>query len=475
MLTLVFTVRLAWGWQAGRMLQQQLDTAKARGEWATAEDIKLETVPAPENAWTLQQKAMQALNPRVDSPWYSNDDYRNFPPFNSAWMKRAAASETAHVAAFDLARQSRNFSRAQIRDRLAAPLFNSIIETSLVSGSRKLACTLADGAIYCQIRGDDAEAVERIRDVLHLARSLRSDPVMISQLVATSLDAMAAETAMIVAPGLRFKPGAATRPATPAQVRTLIAELLDEQAAWRGFESCLPTERLALADYLSTRARGTWIIAPLEAMEQVRANRYLEIAIEAGRLRTEPAVKDRLARGRTEEPANNALAAYFGTKGKWNIPRYSRWFLVWPGELSRNFEIHFRGIADRRAAAVSLAAQLYRADHGAWPKNLNDLTPDDLPAIPADPFHNDGQPLGYVILNGAPASGADRPLVYYDAGPDHPTMILPEPMYNWQHPQTPHVAGQDFRQYRDLSRFAPPAPSTQAVEGDPQKPNAPRK
>jgi hypothetical protein len=66
----------------------------------------------------------------------------------------------------------------------------------------------------------------------------------------------------------------------------------------------------------------------------------------------------------------------------------------------------------------------------------------------------------------------DRPLVVSE-DKDCPRWIQPEPMYGFQtasggsNPSVGHPA-----QYRDLSRFEPP-PSPQAVDGDPQKPDAP--
>jgi hypothetical protein len=161
--------------------------------------------------------------------------------------------------------------------------------------------------------------------------------------------------------------------------------------------------------------------------------------------------------------------------GASRVPRYSRWFVGWNGDLTRYFETNFRIIGERRVTAVSLAAQLYRADHGGrWPARLDDLVPAYLPAVPVDPFHDDGRPLGYVVKKGALPGGGDRPLVYYDAGEDDPAAIENEPMYSFHQISVPGQSNHIFRQYHDLARFTPPAPSTQAVDDDPKKPDAPR-
>jgi hypothetical protein len=46
-----------------------------------------------------------------------------------------------------------------------------------------------------------------------------------------------------------------------------------------------------------------------------------------------------------------------------------------------------------RCAAVALAVERYRQEHGRWPDQLADLVPEFLSAVPADPF--DGAPLRY--------------------------------------------------------------------------------
>jgi len=108
---------------------------------------------------------------------------------------------------------------------------------------------------------------------------------------------------------------------------------------------------------------------------------------------------------------------------------------------------------ERRAAAVSLAAQLYRADHGGWPPDLASLAPTYLPAAPADPFAPDGGPLRYLVGKGAFPDGSDRPVVYsvnlngVDDTPD--ASVLPSaPQYGWRRSRDAYV---------DLARWPQPA------------------
>jgi hypothetical protein len=65
-------------------------------------------------------------------------------------------------------------------------------------------------------------------------------------------------------------------------------------------------------------------------------------------------------------------------------------------------------LAKLRCAAVALALERYRRDHGNWPKSLEVLTPAPLTQVPADPF--DGKPLRLRRL--------DDGAVVYSIGPD---------------------------------------------------------
>jgi hypothetical protein len=57
---------------------------------------------------------------------------------------------------------------------------------------------------------------------------------------------------------------------------------------------------------------------------------------------------------------------------------------------------HFRGVTDRRAAAIALAIRLWRVDHaGRWPASLQELTPKYLAGIPIDPFSATAAPFHY--------------------------------------------------------------------------------
>jgi hypothetical protein len=71
-------------------------------------------------------------------------------------------------------------------------------------------------------------------------------------------------------------------------------------------------------------------------------------------------------------------------------------------------EACLRHRAGARCAAVALAAERFRLEHGRWPDALADLVPDLLTEVPADPY--DGQPLRYRRLSDG--------VIVYAVGPD---------------------------------------------------------
>jgi hypothetical protein len=124
--------------------------------------------------------------------------------------------------------------------------------------------------------------------------------------------------------------------------------------------------------------------------------------------------------------------------------------------MTRTILQNMRVRADRRMTAVSLAAQLYHADHGQWPPTLDALVPQYLPRVPRDPLAPDGRPLGYVLLKGCLPGGGDRPLVYSvgdDGVGDSARGGIPTtPWYGWH-------GGRD--EWRDLTHWVPASAATQ--------------
>ena len=418
-------------------------------------------VPDSENAWLLQLQAIQVTaKSGVDSPSCTSLVCPDYPPYPAEWMQLTEASEKAHGQAFALARQARQLSKVQLRQGLSTPVISIILP--YLNEAKQLANTIADGAVYSHLKGDDSEAIDRLIDLLHLARSLRQDDFLVSQLVAIGIENIACNRMQMIAPGLRFDGTATTRPATRAMVRPLIDRLLDDGLIADGIRRSLLMERVWWIDYCRTASAGTWFIRPLADREIIRVNRNMAIMRETGKCKNWPDAKDVLKRCKWD-PLVGAAIFRGPMPAPRTVQRYSRLFHGWAGDLSAYVERQFRVLAERRATAVSLACQLYRADEGHWPQRLDELVPKYLAAVPKDPFYNDGRPLGYEVLKGKLPDGGDRPLIFY-SGEAKSLNPGKEPEYSWL----------PFNgiQFRDVARFVP-VKSTKAVNDNPQKPDTP--
>lgn len=445
LIALVLLTRLLWGWHAGRMWEREKEAIRRTGAPATVVELPVQSLEDEDNAALLIIRANQALVPGIDSPSNSAVTWeREGPPYPQNWWSMAAASENAHGQVFALVRQARRYPRAQWTGPLSVQGPGTPYPQSL-NLAGEVTRTVCDSAIYHHLRRDDQEAIERLEDVLNIAKLARQDHTNTGQCVGALLDAFAAMTARIIAPGLELPAnGQATRPATRQQVQELIVAFLDERDCWLGLRPSIQSERLWCMDTIERDAQSTWIIRPLANYRCIRASRSLRATEEACGKPNFVRMKRRLRQDDVEQRDDSRIN---------DFPRYSRWFNNFPLAYYDNyFSLIQRVLGERRMTAVSLAAQLHRADRGRWPDRLDDLVPAYLASVPEDAL-TDGQPIGYMLLEGALPNGTDRPLIYMEAG----ERIEPpdEPVYGWHSgPRNQPYRG-DVRQYRDLSRWQP--------------------
>ena len=489
LVALVLAVRLVWGWGTSRRLDAAIEDVRRVGHPTRGDEVVFEPLPDRENAWAVFMRAHGGIKPGVDSPRSSILEYPSYPPYGPEWEQVASESEAENADAFRIARTARPLARAQTRQGVAsantaaAPGLNTV---------RHLANILADGAAYRHLRGDDREAVERLRDVLHLAASLRQDPFLISQLVAIGIDALACDAAQQIAPTLRLDPGD-PKSATAGQVRGIIDALLDERAVRANFTRSLVVERAMTLDVLRDEAAPTWAIRPFADHAARRRLEEFELLIPASEQPTRAATQtilDRMPRRPQDEDPLPGLLLLGRPAAPKPVPRYSRWFESYSAaSLDRSIEQLFRVTAEKRATAVALAARLYRHDKGRWPPDLSALAGEYLPHVPADPFAADGRPLGYLVRRGALPDGGDRPLVYFDPAGSVDVGVDSEPMYGWRSDLRAVPPRRSIRQYRDLALWAPKTRrfdeyreeqrrleaelEAEAVEDEPEEPGAP--
>jgi hypothetical protein len=462
-------------------MARQLATAEAAvrergGATSVAELNQPSGIPPAVNAATYLNSAMTSLRP-VYGPSSSALYWAEYPPYSPAWHKLAAAAFTANQPAFAQARAARPFARADWGLGYANPLLSP--PTTTLNTTRELANQLADAALYQHVQANDAAAVEHARDVLHLARSLDQETTLIHHLVAEGIEAVALQRLMVIAPGLRIISGddlsagaaAPSGAATRGQVEAVIRDLLD---APRPGESTAATlhgaEAVLVRDTLRWATRSNWVIMPaiggLEQQVLAGAEAYAHAATQPSAALASAAMPDPPAGG------NAVITRAAGPRGRVGSP--DGVLATWFGDISANYsrviEQDMRILAERRMAAVSLAAQLYRVDHaGRWPRTLGELVPTYLPAVPRDPFRGDGGPLSYLVAKNT-ADGAERPMVYsvssdgVDETAPNGSTLPPEPIYSWTSSRVPGRSDAPD-QWRDLSRFVPPKPAI-AIDQD---------
>jgi hypothetical protein len=120
---------------------------------------------------------------------------------------------------------------------------------------------------------------------------------------------------------------------------------------------------------------------PMFELDAVRMLRHGTRQLEAIREPTWPAVQKELPE--------------FVLQTSW-MGRVTHWLsqMLSPA-IDRAIMLHFRGLAQRRMAAIALALRLYEIDHGRRPAELSELVPEYLPAVPADPFASDGRSIAF--------------------------------------------------------------------------------
>ena len=157
------------------------------------------------DAWPLYKQAIARIEEghrsNIMSPAESGLVYNDYPPFPPQWHQMEKASYEFNAPAFALAHQARSRNVAHWPP-LHGP--DGQIAMGYLHGSRELANELADAALQQHINGDDAAAVESLRDLLHLADLLDSpDPTSIVQtLVAVGVRMIAMNRLEVITAGI---------------------------------------------------------------------------------------------------------------------------------------------------------------------------------------------------------------------------------------------------------------------------------
>ena len=404
-------LRWWWGRHVDKILQAEIDRYVAAGQPVYPADFVPADLADEDNAALVLEQASAALakltakqTDMLQNVYYGDPALIAMRAHDVAKLLEDASEARA------LVRKARSLPGADWGVRIQNPF----VAWGFLNHSprRMLARILSVAAIHAHQKGNDAEAVEAVRDMLALARHVDRDPSAISHLVASAISHRGADWVERYSWELRIcddapATGVATRPAraagaaTRAQVTSLITELLDEGEPRRGFGfawACYG-ERAAYLETADSLAGGkgvpalgpspwgalgevwAFVLGPLFQLEAVRMMQRETTWAEAGEKSAWPA---------SRPPGPTVPGAALGLR------RVAHSFSgISIGSCERRAHSHFRNLAFLRMAAIALAIRMYELDHGRRPQRLEALVRDYLSHLPEDPFRPSYSRIGY--------------------------------------------------------------------------------
>ena len=282
----------------------------------------------------------------------------------------------------------------------------------------------------------------RAMDLFQLGHAQGQEKTVLGRLVSNGISTVLCERLMVIAPDLLVQNGNRFQVqedmfASYGQVQQLIQVLLDDggERSLRG--GAIDHERGKDNLLYQAERKQRWLLGPLLDLSEARRLQSRQVDRNAAEAENVTDVRRVLASTSATPQAAGMVnfEPIYGGSYKTGLNRY--------------FESEWRAVAERRAAAISLAIQLFRGGHeNEWPESLEELVPTYLPAVPVDPLQSGCPPIGYVVRKNALPNGSERPMLYFGvAGTDPQRTVLPSaPSFDWN---------ERGPQWRDLSRWYP--------------------
>ncbi|MCI0705443.1 MAG: hypothetical protein L0241_30655 [Planctomycetia bacterium] len=396
-------------WQVGRIGQrhlnaanQQLDTEEPgwRLEALLAERNK--TAPPPEEN---SAPAVLAVAKEIPSDWkkasrhgaagaWPTDWPRHYPentlPSASiieSLMEYAELTAAVRQKAVALRGKRSGFYRLEIPDDPISARFPHLDQAHGVATLLHF-----DGHLAALMKNPN-RGIQSARAALAVARSIGDEPTMIAQLFRISCAKVATQTALQV-----IAWGEPTE-----ELSQLQAELLAE-AETPYFPTAIRGERAILDKVFTGLESGTIptdqlmryssIVRP--GPEHFAAFRVYRPLIPGDHAKCLQLMSDYYTAAKLPHHEQlPAIKLIEIPKGPPEDFRYIITRMVLPA-CDKVAEATLRGRAELLTAAVAIACERFRQKTGRWPKELTELTPTFLPAVPLNPF--DGKPVGYRIF-----------------------------------------------------------------------------
>jgi hypothetical protein len=251
--------------------------------------------------------------------------------------------------------------------------------------------------------GNHGEFVEILSDMHALAGAIDHQPMLVPHLTVITVNSLALSLVEEIGTQLAIKtqPGVNnSQAARPEAVQALIKQLLNEDAFASEVVNAFRFERAMQLDSVLMVASGKmatntqWfkaslqtsiapthlLLGPLFESDGLWMMEHMSDEIEAIQSPSYPEYQDCMRRASSlgKRPAG-------GPKGIRNLLSS----ILMPS-LGRAASAHYRALGQRRMAAIALAIRLFEVNRGHRPRTLDELVPDYLPTVPADPMSSNG-------------------------------------------------------------------------------------
>lgn len=154
-----------------------------------------------QDAWPLYSQAIQRIaegdRANTYSPAASPLVYEDYPPYPAEWNRMETASYAFNAPARALVREARSRTMANWP---VLHVEGGKLDMSYLNGCRNLANEVGDAALFQHVQGDDAAAIESVRDVMHLADLLDgpTNTALVQPLVALGVRLIAANRLEVI-------------------------------------------------------------------------------------------------------------------------------------------------------------------------------------------------------------------------------------------------------------------------------------
>lgn len=409
-LLLIGTFGVYWVWSTGgeRRLAHQVALYKAAGEPIELADFNVVGVSDEDNAVIDLRAAATSIDE-------STDHYKAFMQIDAALPLTAKEADTIKAFASDNAAAFKSVDLAMTKKGIdwKIPFRSPAISILLpdLNKQRQLSTLIQHDALAAHESGNDRQTMRDLRRIWFIGNAVDHQPVLISHLVATGIRSLAADLAQKTAPDLKIGSGPIDVP--PAEIKAIIAMLLDEKESRAAYQRSLLGERAFELDAARCVADGRLSLSTITASAPVRGNPLAMVGDVAARpmaladglimIRHTTAFRDATAKAQDWQSFQAIVPPpppeVMGSPYRHMVAR------VMMPSFDRSMQTEFRMSFARRTGAIALATALYRADHdGKFPAKLEDLVPTYLPALPADPMVTGGT-LKYV-------AATTQPIVY---------------------------------------------------------------